>query len=109
MSEVRGRSREDPMPEGQGPRGITPRPRSGAAAERRYPTHPRQRPGAAAARSYPTPPHRRPGAEARRNNPRPEARGCGREDQPHVQGAVVAQAQEGLEELSHVEGQEWLW
>ena len=33
MSEVRGRSREDPMPEGQRPRGVTPRPRSGAAAE----------------------------------------------------------------------------
>ena len=32
-SEVRGRSREDPMPEGRQPRGVTPRPRSGAAAE----------------------------------------------------------------------------
>ena len=32
--------------------------------------------------------------------------GGGREDQPHVQGAVAAQAQEGLEELSHIEGQE---
>ena len=36
----------------------------------------------------------------------PEARGGGREDQPHIQGAVAAQAQEGLEALSHVEGQE---
>ena len=36
----------------------------------------------------------------------PKARGGGREDQPHVQGAMAAQAQEGLEELSHVEGQE---
>ena len=33
----------------------------------------------------------------------PEARGIGREDQPH---AVAARAQEGQEELSHVEGQE---
>ena len=33
MSEVRGRSREDPMHEGRQPRGVTPRPRSGAAAE----------------------------------------------------------------------------
>ena len=33
MSEVRGRSREDPVPEGRQPRGVTPRPRSGAAAE----------------------------------------------------------------------------
>ena len=35
-----------------------------------------------------------------------EARGGGQEDQPHVQGAVAAWEQEGLEELSHVEGQE---
>ena len=33
----------------------------------------------------------------------PDARGGGWEDQPH---AVAARAQEGLEELSHVEGQE---
>ena len=48
MSEVRGRSREDPMPEGRWPKGVTPCLRSGAAAksaesdsagmaERRYP------------------------------------------------------------------------
>ena len=37
---------------------------------------------------------------------KPEARGSGWEDQPHIQGAVAARAQEGLEELSHVEGQE---
>ena len=36
----------------------------------------------------------------------PEARGGGREDQPHVQGAVAAWAQEDLEELSYVEDQE---
>ena len=36
----------------------------------------------------------------------PEARGGSWEDKPHVQGAVAAQAQEGLEELSYVEGQE---
>ena len=62
------------MPKGWRPRGVTPRPRSGAAAGRSYPT--------------------------------PEARGSSREDQPHVQGAVAVWAQEGLEELSHVEGQE---
>ena len=43
---------------------------------------------------------------ARRSNPTPEARGGGREDQPHAQEAVAARAQEGLEELSHAEGQE---
>ena len=35
----------------------------------------------------------------------PEARGGGWEEQPHVQGAVAVQAQEGLEDLSHLEGQ----
>ena len=34
----------------------------------------------------------------------PEVRGSGQEDQPHVQEAVAARVQEGLEELSHVEG-----
>ena len=51
-------------------------------------------------------PSLRPRAAARRSNPTPEARGGGREDQPHVQRAVAAWAQGGLEELSHVEGQE---
>ena len=36
----------------------------------------------------------------------PVIRGGGREEQPHVQGAVAALAQEGLEELLHVQGQE---
>ena len=36
----------------------------------------------------------------------PKARGGGREGQPHVQGVVAVRAQEGLEEPSHVEGQE---
>ena len=43
---------------------------------------------------------------AKRSYPTSEARGGGREEQPHVQGAVAARGQEGLEELSHVEGQE---
>ena len=41
--------------------------------------------------------------------PKPEARGGGREDQPHIQGALAARAQKGLEELSHVKGQEGRW
>ena len=48
----------------------------------------------------------RPGVAGRRSNPTPKARGGGREDQPQVQGAMAAGAQEGLEELSHIEGQE---
>ena len=52
------------------------------------------------------PPCLRPGLAAGRSNPTPEARDGGWEDQPHVQGAVAAWAQKGLEELSHTEGQE---
>ena len=50
--------------------------------------------------------HPRSGAAAGRSSPTPEARGSSWEEQLHVQGAVDARAQEGLEELSHVEGQE---
>ena len=46
------------------------------------------------------------GREELPHAPKPEARGGGQEEQPHVQGAVAARAQEGLEELSHIEGQE---
>ena len=56
-----------------------------------------------AKRSYP---HPRPGAEAGRSYPMPKARCSGQEKQLHIQGVVAAQAQEGLEKLSHVEGQE---
>ena len=55
-------------------------------------------------RSYPASEIR--GGGPGRNNPMPEARGGGLEDQPHIQGAVAARAQEGLEELSHAEDQE---
>ena len=73
-------------PSGAATRGVTPRPR----------------PGVAGGRSYPMPLSPRPGAVGGRSNPTTEARGGGREDQPHVQGAMAAQAQEGLEELSHL-------
>ena len=72
-----------------------------------------------AERSYPTSEVREGGGEEipsvrgqRRqpggDTPRPHAQGQGRwpEDQPDLQGAMAAQAQEGLEELSHIEGQE---
>ena len=42
---------------------------------------------------------------AERSYPTSKVRGSGREEQPHVQGAVAAGAQEDLEELAHVEGQ----
>ena len=41
-----------------------------------------------------------------RSYPTREGRGGGREKQPHVQGAVAVWAQEGLEKLFHVQGQE---
>ena len=59
-----------------------------------------------AKRSYPASEVRGDGREELPHAPMPEARGGSWEDQPHVQGAVAARAQEGLEELSHVEGQE---
>ena len=82
------------------PRGATLRPRSGGAVERRDPVS-KARGGNE--RSYPASEARGDGWEEQST---PEARGGGGEDQPHVQGAVAAWAQEGLEELSHVEGQE---
>ena len=62
--------------------------------------HPRPRSGAAG-RSHLAP-------EARGGDPKkpPGARGQGRQLRGATQGVVAAQAQEGLEELSHVEGQE---
>ena len=132
MSEVRGRSLEDPMPEVRRPRGVTQRPRSGAAAEsarllrRRNGGEelPKSEVRGVAERRYPANEVRGSGQEElphalkheaglpagratpRPHAPRPEARGGGQEDQPHVQGAVAPWAQEGLEELAHAEGQE---
>ena len=87
-SEVRGSGRERQAARAQERlRGATLCLRSGGAAERTYPAS-----------------EVRGGDE--RSYPASEVRGRGREDQPHVQGAVAAWAQEGLEELSHVEDQE---
>ena len=72
-------------------------------AGRRYPT-PEVRGGGR--EEIPHAPSLRSGVAGGRSNPMPKARGSGREDQPHVQGAMAAWAQEGLEELSHIEGQE---
>ena len=46
----------------------------------------------------------RAGAAAERSFPTPEIRGGGQEQQPHLQGEAAAQ--EGHEELLHVQGQE---
>ena len=55
-------------------------------------------------RSYPASEVRGGGQEELPHPPKPKARGSGREEQPHA-----VRAQEGLEELSHVEGQEGRW
>ena len=80
MSEVRSRSWEDPMPKGRQPRGVTPRPRSGAAAEsarlRRCRNGreelPKSKVGGVAGRSYPT---SKVEAAAERSYPTSEVRG----------------------------------
>ena len=85
------------------PRGATPRPRSGAEAGRTpYQKGDGQEelPRIRGQGRWPG------GATPRPHAPTPEAKGGGREEQPNFQGAVATRAQEGLEELSHVEGQE---
>ena len=72
-------------------------------AERSYPA---SEVGGAAERRYPAS-EVRGGDE--KSYPMSEVRGGGQENQPHVQGAMAARAREGLEELSHVEGQEGRW
>ena len=57
----------------------------------------------AAERSYPCP---RTGAAAGRSCPMPEDRGGGWEEQPHIQEAEAAHAEEGREALLHIQGQE---
>ena len=86
------------MPEGWRPRGVTPHPRSGAVAESarlRWCRNGRE--------ELPKSEFRGSGWE---ELPASVARGGGWEELPHVQRAVAALAQEGLEELSYIEGQE---
>ena len=60
---------------GAATRGVTPSPKSRAAAGRRYPMPLNPRPGAADGRSYPTRLSLRPGAAGGRTNPTPWLRG----------------------------------
>ena len=88
MSEVSGGREETPRIRDQGQPGeATSRPR----------------PGAVTLRSHPEP-------EARGGSweepPTPEAAARGRQRGRATPGAVAEQAQDGLEEVSHVEGQE---
>ena len=78
----------------------------GGRGERRYPESEVR---GSDERSYVVSKFRGRGREEIPHAPKPEARGGGGEEQPHVQGAVAARAQEGIEELSHAEGQERRW
>ena len=57
-------------------------------------------------RSYPASEVRGGGWEEIPHPPKPEARGSGWKDQTHT---MAARAQEGLKELSYIEGQEGRW
>ena len=100
LSEMGGGHEELPHVRGQGQQPRVPGCDSTGTAEKSYPS---LRSGVAAGRSYPI----------------SEVRGGGREEIPHesgqgqrpggprhIQGAVAAREQKGLEKLSHVEGQE---
>ena len=97
------------MPKGWRPRGVSPSPRSGAAAGKSYPmsevkggsqeelSHIQGQGSGRECQAATTQEQTRgatlllrPGAVATRSNPTPEARGGGREEQPHDQGAVAA-------------------
>ena len=96
----------------QWPGGATPRLWSGAVAKRSYPESEVRGSGreCQAVRAQEqlrgATPHPRPGAAATRSYLTLEARGGGQEEQLHLRRAVAAWAQEGLEELLHIQGQE---
>ena len=66
-------------------------------------SYPTSEVGAVAGRSYPTSKVRGGSWE---ELPTSEVRGGSQKELPHAQGAMAVQAQEGLEELLHVQGQE---
>ena len=74
------------------PRKATPCSRSGEVAERSYLAS-EVRGGVRGCQAATA-------QEQQRSYPTQEVRSCGREEQPHVQGAVVARVQESLEELA---------
>ena len=75
-------------------------------AERNYPASEIR---GAAERRYPVSEVRGLSWKELTHAPKPEARGGGCEELSQAQGAMAAQVQGGLEELSHVEGQEGQW
>ena len=101
MSKVRGGGPEcQAVMAQEGPRGATLRPRPGAVARRSYFA------SEVRGNDLEEPPRvRGHGWGLGGGTPRPGP-GVAPGRATHVQGAVAALAQEGLEELSHVEGQE---
>ena len=89
LQQRRSGAEEVPHVQGQGrcPRGANIHPGQGLRLRRATPC---PRSGAAPKRSYPM----------------PKVRGGSQEEQPHLQGAAAAQAQEDREALLHVQGQE---
>ena len=107
MSEVRGSGREcHTATVRERLRGATLGLRSGGRGGQPSGDTQCSRSGTAGGRSYPMPLSPRSRVAVGRSNCTTEARVGGRKDQPHVQGAMAVWAQEGLEELSHFEGQE---
>ena len=88
-------------------RGSSQECQTGTAQEQQRGTTPGPRSGPAARRSYLLPEGRGGGWE---ELPHAQVRGSSLEKQPHVQGVVAAQAQDGWEKLLHYQGQEgWRW
>ena len=113
MSEVKGSGRECQATIAQEQwRGATPRLRSGAAARTSYSMSEVRgssrecQAAMAQEQQRGSTPRLRSGAATERSDPTSKARDGSREEQPHVQGVVAAQAQEGIEELFHDQGQE---
>ena len=103
MSKVRGGGREEtPRVRSQGrrPRGATLLPKSGAAGR----SHLAPEAGGGNPEELP-----RAQGQGRQLEGATHARGQGWWPGGATRGAVAAQAQEGLEELSHIKGQEQWW
>ena len=103
---------ELPHVRGQGQRLRVPGCNSAGTAKRSYPTSEasgsgrKELPHVRGQGQQPRVPGCDGAGTAKRSYPASEARGSGREEQPHVQGAVAMWAKEGLEELTHIQGQE---
>ena len=91
------------------PRGATPHPRSGAEAGRTpcsRGSRQEELPNVRGQGQRPRVPGCNGAEMAEKSYPMSQVRSGGREEQPHVQGAVAVWESEGLKELFHVQGRE---